>query len=52
MTDPGTTEGRDRCPDCGLAWWLFPPARIHGQNKVRCIECKRVYDREEAVNVD
>lgn len=49
----------DRCPGCGLTWWLFPPARIDesvvidGRSTfrpgpdVRCVECKRVYSRPE-----
>jgi len=35
-----------RCPSCLCAWWLFEPVRIQqaGPPKVRCIECKDVFD--------
>lgn len=32
-----------RCPGCGLNWWLSPPAKMHGEDAVLCIGCKRVY---------
>jgi len=39
-----------QCPDCGINWWLFPPARVHGSELRRCIECKRIYN-SDGVNV-
>jgi len=41
-----------QCPDCGINWWLFPPATVHGSDGKlrRCIECKRIYN-SEGVNV-
>lgn len=40
-----------RCPTCNMAWWLFPPAKIDGEEKVRCVECKDVFDAFMAVDV-
>jgi len=36
----------DRCPSCGLKWWLSPPAHIPGSSWVRCVECKETFDRD------
>lgn len=35
----------ERCPSCGLNWWLAPPVKVHHSKRVRCIECKDVFDR-------
>jgi hypothetical protein len=32
-----------RCPHCRISWFLFPPAKVHGTDIVRCIECKTTY---------
>lgn len=43
---------KDRCPECGLGWRMFPPAHVDEQkpdgrfaagSKVRCVECKGVF---------
>lgn len=49
---PDTTRLQDRCPGCGLSWWLFPPVRIwREEHRARCIECKRVYEVPEDAGV-
>ena len=54
MSEPETTPDAlsIQCPDCGINWWLFPPATVHGSDGKlrRCIECKRIYN-SEGVNV-
>jgi len=52
VSEPETTadEMSIQCPDCGINWWLFPPARVHGSELRRCIECKRIYN-SDGVNV-
>ena len=54
MSEPDTIadEMSIQCPDCGINWWLFPPATVHGSEGKfrRCIECKRIYT-QEGVNV-
>lgn len=46
MTDAATTPPflGLKCPTCGMSWWLFRPAKIYGEPKVRCVECKDVFD--------
>jgi hypothetical protein len=52
------TDLESHCPQCGLSWSLFPPARVdqkvedsHGGTKfkpgpdVRCVDCKQVFLR-------
>lgn len=41
MTKSLTVE---RCPSCGLNWWLAPPVKVHHSKRVRCIKCKEVFD--------
>ncbi len=48
--DRAAFERDDRCPGCGLGWWLFPPARIKSAggfetNSFRCVNCKGLYYR-------
>jgi hypothetical protein len=35
-----------RCPTCRMSWWLFPPAKIHGEPRVRCVNCKDVFHED------
>lgn len=32
------------CPECRAGWTLFPPVKIIGEDKYRCVECKGVFD--------
>lgn len=32
-----------RCPECRLNWMMFPPVKIDGEPRVRCVECKRTF---------
>lgn len=51
MTEAELIRSLDkRCPSCLIAWWLFPPVKIKqsGPPKVRCIECKDVFDADVA----
>jgi len=53
VIEPETTDEMSvQCPDCGINWWLFPPATVHGSDGKlrRCIECKRIYN-SDGVNV-
>lgn len=37
----------ERCPTCNRSWELFPPAKISGEMRVRCVECKDTFDRPD-----
>ena len=42
-----------RCPECRLSWTQFPPVKIDGEPRVRCVECKRTFlDTGAALRAD
>jgi hypothetical protein len=40
----------DVCPTCSCNWKYSPPAKIHGEDMVRCVHCKAVYDNPDTIN--